>query len=72
MAAASVFLPFLPLLPQQILLMNFLSDMPEMAIAADRVDPELTERPQRWDIGFVRDFMIVFGLVSSVFDLPHS
>jgi Mg2+-importing ATPase len=69
MAAASVVLPFLPLLPRQILLTNFLSDIPAMTIAADRVDPELTERPQRWNIGFVRDFMIVFGLVSSVFDV---
>jgi len=69
MAAASVVLPFLPLLPRQILLTNFLSDIPSMTIAADRVDRELTERPQSWDVTFVRDFMIVFGLVSSVFDV---
>ena len=45
------------------------SDIPSMTIAADRVDPELTERPQSWNIAFVRHFMIVFGLVSSVFDV---
>jgi Mg2+-importing ATPase len=69
MAFASVVLPFLPLLPRQILLTNFLSDVPSTTIADDNVDPERTERPQSWDISFVRDFMIVFGLLSSVFDL---
>ena len=68
MAGASLFLPFLPLLPKQILLMNLLTDLPEMTIASDDVDPELVERPRRWDIHFIRRFMIVFGLVSSVFD----
>ena len=68
MAGASLFLPFLPLLPKQILLINFLTDLPSMAIATDRVDPELVERPRRWDIRFIRNFMLVFGLVSSVFD----
>jgi len=68
MAVASGILPFLPMLPRQILLTNFLTDIPSMTIADDRVDPERTERPQSWDIAFVRDFMIVFGLVSSVFD----
>jgi Mg2+-importing ATPase len=68
MAAASLFLPFLPLLPKQILLTNLLTDLPEMAIATDSVDPETAERPRRWDIGFIRRFMIVFGLLSSVFD----
>jgi len=68
MAGASVFLPFLPLLPTQILLTNLLTDLPEMTIASDRVDKELVETPRRWDIGFIRRFMIVFGLLSSVFD----
>jgi Mg2+-importing ATPase len=68
MAGASLFLPFLPLLPTQILLNNFLSDFPAMTIATDRVDPELVARPLRWNLHFIRDFMIVFGGISSVFD----
>jgi P-type Mg2+ transporter len=68
MAGASLFLPFLPLLPKQILLINLLTDFPEMTIAGDNVDDELVQRPRRWDIGFIRRFMIVFGIVSSVFD----
>ena len=68
MAGASLLLPFLPLLPKQILLINLLTDLPEMAIAGDDVDVELTQRPRCWDIHFIRRFMIVFGLVSSVFD----
>jgi Mg2+-importing ATPase len=68
MAGASLFLPFLPLLPVQILLMNLLTDLPEMAIATDTVDPELVQRPRRWDIKFIRNFMLVFGLLSSLFD----
>jgi Mg2+-importing ATPase len=69
MAAASAFLPFLPLLPRQILVLNFLSDIPSTTIAADRVDPEQRQRPQRWDLRFIRDFMLAFGLLSSAFDL---
>ncbi len=68
MAGASLFLPFLPLLPTQILLTNLLTDLPEMTIATDNVDSELILRPRRWDIGFIRNFMMVFGVVSSVFD----
>lgn len=68
MAGASLFLPFLPLLPTQILLTNLLTDFPEMTIASDDVDAELVERPRRWDIGFIRRFMVVFGLLSSIFD----
>ena len=68
MAGASLFLPFLPLLPKQILLTNLMTDFPEMTIATDSVDPEMVERPRRWDIRFIRNFMLVFGLVSSVFD----
>ena len=69
MAAAAAFLPFLPLLPRQILLLNFLSDIPGTTIAADAVDPEQLEAPRAWDIGSIRRFMIVFGLVSSAFDM---
>jgi len=68
MAGASLFLPFLPLLPKQILLVNLLTDLPEMAIATDSIDSELTEKPHKWDIKFIRRFMVVFGLLSSVFD----
>ena len=68
MAGAALFLPFLPLLPKQILLNNFLTDFPAMAISTDSVDKELVETPQHWDIRFIRNFMIVFGIVSSVFD----
>ncbi len=68
MAGASLFLPFLPLLPKQILLTNFLTDFPAMAIANDHVDRELVDSPQRWNVRFIRNFMVVFGLVSSVFD----
>lgn len=68
MAGASLFLPFLPLLPKQILLTNLLTDLPEMAIATDSVDGELVREPRRWDIKFIRKFMITFGLVSSIFD----
>lgn len=69
MAFAAAFLPFLPLLPRQILLLNVLSDVPAMAVAGDRVDPELVERPRRWDVGAIRTAMLVFGTVSSVFDV---
>ena len=68
MAGASLFLPFLPLLPKQILLTNLLTDFPEMAIATDRVDAIAVEKPHKWDIKFIQRFMIVFGLISSVFD----
>ncbi len=69
MALATPLLPFLPLLPKQILLNNFLSDIPSITISTDNVDPEHLETPQRWSIAEVQRFMIVFGLVSSVFDL---
>jgi P-type Mg2+ transporter len=68
MAAASLFLPFLPLLAGQILLNNFLSDVPAMGIADDTVDPELVERPRRWDNRFIGRFMVEFGALSSLFD----
>jgi Mg2+-importing ATPase len=68
MAGASLLLPFLPLLPKQILLTNLLTDLPEMTIASDRVDADWIQRPRRWDIAFIQRFMLAFGLVSSVFD----
>jgi P-type Mg2+ transporter len=68
MAAASLFLPFLPLTAGQILLNNFLSDVPAVGIADDSVDPELIDRPRRWDTRFIGRFMLEFGLLSSVFD----
>jgi len=68
MAGASLLLPFLPLLPKQILLTNLLTDLPEMTIASDNMDAEMLARPRRWDIGFIRSFMLTFGVLSSVFD----
>lgn len=68
MAGASLFMPFLPLLPKQILLINFITDFPALAISGDSVDAEMVQKPRRWDIKFIRDFMITFGLISSVFD----
>ena len=68
MAGVSLFIPFLPLLPKQILLTNLMTDFPEMTIATDNVDKEMIEYPRRWDIKAIRKFMITFGLVSSVFD----
>lgn len=67
-AGASLFLPFLPLLPKQILLTNLLTDMPEMMIASDHVEKAMIDRPAKWDLKFIRRFMIYFGLLSSVFD----
>lgn len=69
MAGVSLFLPFLPLLPGQILLTNLMTDIPEMTIATDSVDGEMVDHPRRWDIGFIRTFMLVFGILSSVFDI---
>ncbi len=68
-AGASLFLSFLPMLPKQILLINFLTDLPEMTIANDNVDEIFIQRPHRWDVGFIRRFMLVFGPLSSLFDL---
>jgi Mg2+-importing ATPase len=69
LAIASVILPFLPLLPLQILLLNFLSDVPGMTIATDLVDTEQIARPIKWDIRRIQLFMVVFGTISTVFDL---
>jgi Mg2+-importing ATPase len=68
MAIASLFLPFLPLTAGQILLNNFLSDVPAVGIAGDSVDPEMVDRPRRWDIAFIGRYMVEFGALSSVFD----
>lgn len=69
MALATPLLPFLPLAAKQILLNNFLSDLPSIAISTDNVDAERIARAQRWDVVEVRRFMVVFGLISTVFDL---
>ncbi len=68
MAGASILLPFLPLLAPQILPNNFLSDIPATTIASDKVDAEWVAKPRRWDTIFIRNYMILFGLVSSIFD----
>jgi len=68
MAGVSLILPFLPLLPKQILLTNLMTDFPEMTIATDNVDREMVNSPRRWDIKAIRKFMVTFGLISSVFD----
>jgi P-type Mg2+ transporter len=68
MAGASLFLSFLPLLPKQVLLTNLMTDFPEMTIATDRVDQEMVQKPLRWNIDFIRKFMLIFGLISSIFD----
>jgi Mg2+-importing ATPase len=67
-AGASLFLPFLPMLPIQILLNNLLYDFSQSTITTDNVDPEYVEKPKRWDISFIRKFMILLGPVSSIFD----
>jgi Mg2+-importing ATPase len=68
MALASIALPFLPMLPTQLLLNNFLYDLAQITIPTDRVDEELLRAPHRWDIRIVRNFMIGVGPVSSLFD----
>jgi len=68
MAGVSLILPFLPLLPKQILLTNLMTDFPEMTIATDNVDSEMVNSPKRWDLKAIRKFMITFGLISSIFD----
>jgi Mg2+-importing ATPase len=68
MAAASLFLPFLPMLPTQILLNNFLYDVSQISIPSDNVDPALLHRPKRWQIGFIRQFMMIIGPISSIYD----
>ena len=68
-AGSSFFLNFIPLLPGQILLNNFISDLPMLAIATDSVDEDQLARPRRWNISFITKFMLYFGLISTIFDL---
>ena len=68
MAGASLFLPFLPMLPTQILLNNLLYDLAQISIPTDKVDETYLQKPQHWDIGLIRNFMLVLGPISSVFD----
>ena len=68
MAGASLFLKFLPMLPTQIMLTNFMTDVPEMTISSDNVDQEWIQSPRRWDIQFIKRFMVVFGLANSACD----
>jgi Mg2+-importing ATPase len=68
MAGASLLLPFLPLLPNQILLTNLMTDLPEMAISTDKVDASAIRVPQHWDVAIISRFMLYFGLLSSIFD----
>ena len=68
-AIASLILPFLPMLPKQILLTNFITDFPFLAVAADSVDQEQLNKPGKWDLKFIRNFMVIFGIHSSIFDV---
>ena len=69
MAAATLFLPFLPMLPMQILLNNLLYDVSEVTLPLDNVDAEDLAQPKRWDMGFIRNFMLTIGPISSLFDM---
>src|SRR5207237_6655113 len=68
MAGAFLFLPFLPMLPTQILMNNFLYDLAQITIPTDNVDDALTRTPQRWSIGIIQQFMVVIGPISSLYD----
>ncbi len=68
MAVASLFLPFLPMLPTQVLLNNLLYDLSQVTIPTDNVDPEFVRKPLRWDISLIRKFMMQVGPISSLFD----
>jgi Mg2+-importing ATPase len=68
MAVAAAVLPFLPLLPAQILLNNFLYDMSQLSIPTDNMDPSWVARPQKWDTGMIQRFMFGLGPISSVYD----
>jgi len=68
MAGASLFLPFLPMLPTQILLNNMLYDLAQITIPTDNVDDTYLKKPQHWDIGLIRNFMLLIGPISSIFD----
>lgn len=68
-AISSLFLPFIPLLPSQILLNNLLSDVPLMTVSSDNVDERYTKKPQKWNVNLILKFMFFFGLISTLFDL---
>jgi Mg2+-importing ATPase len=68
-AGASLLLPFLPMLPKQILLTNFITDFPYLSIASDNVDEEQLKKPGKWNIKVIRNYMVIFGLHSSIFDI---
>lgn len=68
-AIASLLLPFLPMLPKQILLTNFITDFPYLSIASDNVDEEQLSRPGKWNLRFIRMYMVIFGIHSSLFDV---
>jgi len=68
MAGASLFLPFLPMLPTQILLNNLLYDLSQLTIPTDNVDETYLQKPQHWNIGLIRNFMVFIGPISSIFD----
>jgi len=68
-AAATLFLPFLPMLPVQILINNFLYDTSQITIPSDNVDDTYTNRPQRWNLKLIYRYMIIYGITSSVFDM---
>jgi Mg2+-importing ATPase len=68
MAGAFLFLPFLPMLPTQILLNNFLYDLAQITIPTDNVDDAFIRTPQRWNIGIIQRFMVVIGPISSIYD----
>ena len=68
MAGGALILPFLPMLPLQILLNNLLYDFSEIAIPMDRVDPDMLAKPRRWNLGAITKFMLILGPVSSLFD----
>jgi len=68
LAGASMFLPFLPLLPFQVILTNFVGDIPSLAISTDNVDTEYLKKPKHWNIKAIGTFMVPFGLISSIFD----
>ena len=69
MVGAAIFLPFLPMLPTQILFNNLLYDISQIGIPLDTVDKEYIQKPKKWDLDFIKKFMIIFGPLSSVFDL---
>jgi Mg2+-importing ATPase len=68
-AIASLLLPFLPMLPKQILLTNFITDFPYLTVASDNVDKEQLDKPGKWNLKFIRNYMVIFGIHSSLFDV---